>query len=450
MKKKLLPILVLSSLSLTACNVFGFDFATSSFFTSSSSSSSSKPAETSSKSTSSENQDYDFDNDSYADMINCDKVPISISLQSLEGVISINELRDAVTSYNNSRTREEEKFNISFYDNDFGEHDAYIGAKEFLYGYSSAATFEPYTGKYLSYLAETVSEEIYTTGKKYKYDSDVVGYPIVKYNTFNLIYDSRYLSPTEITDFETILKKARDLNKQVGITLDNGWYLASFFMGEGALGKDSLTCVDNGDGTTHMETTWNSDRGVQIANYLTDLLRNYSDVIVNDYIINDSKLAVFSGLWEKGSYGMDGNFKFAEVPNYKLPNGDVVAPNSFSATINGCINTKSSKAEKQTARAFMMLMMKKQLQENILLNAGQYYYSPTNAEVLKNIYTQKYNIDDDTFAYYKQLQRTADQFQSVNGMYWEQAYRIYCNMRETTLDWTTCLNNFAKEVGLPL
>ena len=113
MKKKLLPILVLSSLSLTACNVFGFDFATSSFFTPSSSSSSSKPAETPSESTSSENQDDDFDNDSYVDMINCDKVPISISLQSLEGVISINELRDAVTSYNNSRTREKEKFDIT-------------------------------------------------------------------------------------------------------------------------------------------------------------------------------------------------------------------------------------------------------------------------------------------------------------------------------------------------
>lgn len=125
-------------------------------------------------------------------------------------------------------------------------------------------------------------------------------FPMSGGNNYFLYYDANVLSEDDVKSWETMLAKAEQSGKQVGMTMASGWYLASFFMGAGF---DAST---NDDGTTNC--AWNGTSsdgytGVQVVEGILDITNSAAFLPVTDgdlsnQIASGNLCAVVDGTWD--------------------------------------------------------------------------------------------------------------------------------------------------------
>ena len=65
------------------------------------------------------------------------------------------------------------------------------------------------------------------------YEGTLYGYPMTSDNGYFLYYDTSVLGGEDLATLDGILAKANAAGKQVHMDVSNGWYLASFFIGNG-------------------------------------------------------------------------------------------------------------------------------------------------------------------------------------------------------------------------
>lgn len=131
-------------------------------------------------------------------------------------------------------------------------------------------------------------------------DGKLYAFPTSGANTYFLFYDSSVISAEDAASWDTLLAAAKKAGKKVGMTLNSGWYNASFFYGAG------FTTGLNEDGTTTMD--WN---GTSAAGYKgTDVVKSMLDIAsdsafkpitdgkISDTIASGELCAVVSGVWD--------------------------------------------------------------------------------------------------------------------------------------------------------
>ncbi len=130
------------------------------------------------------------------------------------------------------------------------------------------------------------------------YNNTFYAFPLSADNGYFLYYDSSVLSADDVKSWDTMLAKAGEAGKKVGMTLASGWYNASFFYGAG------FTTGLNEDGTTAIDWNGKADvSGVEVVQGMLDIASNsaflaVADGDISNQIASGQLCAAVSGTWD--------------------------------------------------------------------------------------------------------------------------------------------------------
>lgn len=153
-------------------------------------------------------------------------------------------------------------------------------------------------------------------------DGKMYAFPTSGANTYFLYYDSSVISEEDAAAWDTILASAKKAGKKVGMTLNSGWYNASFFYGAG------FTTGLNEDGTTTMD--WNGTskdgyKGTDVVKSMLNIASNaafkpIADGKISDTIATGDLCAVVSGVWDSQTAQKvwGDNYAAIKLPTYTL------------------------------------------------------------------------------------------------------------------------------------
>lgn len=158
-------------------------------------------------------------------------------------------------------------------------------------------------------------------------DGSLYAFPTSGANTYFLYYDPSVITEKDAGNWDSLLKAANKAGKKVGMTLNSGWYVASFFYGAG------FTTDLNADGTTAID--WNGTspdgiKGVDVVKSMLDITANKAfkpipDGQISNVFKSGDLCAVISGTWDasvaEDVWGKD--YGAIKLPSFKAGNKDV-------------------------------------------------------------------------------------------------------------------------------
>ncbi|HJD22144.1 MAG TPA: extracellular solute-binding protein [Candidatus Gemmiger faecigallinarum] len=160
-------------------------------------------------------------------------------------------------------------------------------------------------------------------------DGKLYAYPMTADNGYFLYYDSSVISAEDAQTVDGILAAAAAAGRTFDMTLNDGWYIYSFFAGAGL----EATLADDGVNTV---CNWNEAPGADVAQAVMDIASNSAFVSAPDADIvsgikNGTVCAAVSGTWNakvaQETWGE--NYAATKLPTYTL-GGEQVQMGSFA------------------------------------------------------------------------------------------------------------------------
>ena len=154
-------------------------------------------------------------------------------------------------------------------------------------------------------------------------------YPMTADNGYFLYYDKSVLSEEDVQSMDTLLAKADASGKKFMMSLNDAWYIYSFYAGAGL----KATLADDGINTV---CNWNEAPGADVTQAILDIstqpaFKSGADADIVAGIKDGSCCAAISGTWNAGTaeetWGE--NYAATKLPTYTL-NGEQVQMASFS------------------------------------------------------------------------------------------------------------------------
>ena len=152
-------------------------------------------------------------------------------------------------------------------------------------------------------------------------------FPTSAGNSYFLYYDSSVISEEDAKSWDTLLAAADKAGKKVGMTLNSGWYNASFFYGAG------FTTGLNSDGTTTIDWNGTSSDGVEGVDVVKSMLNIASNSAFkampdgkgSDILASGDLCASISGLWDAktASKVFGKNYAATKLPTFKVGDKDI-------------------------------------------------------------------------------------------------------------------------------
>ena len=173
------------------------------------------------------------------------------------------------------------------------------------------------------------------------YDGTLYGYPMTSDNGYFLYYDKSVLSEEDVQSMDTLLAKADASGKKFMMSLNDAWYIYSFYAGAGL----KATLADDGVNTV---CNWNEAPGADVTQAILDIskqpaFKSGADADIVAGIKDGSCCAAISGTWNAGTaedtWGE--NYAATKLPTYTL-NGEQVQMGSFSGYKLVGVNPHSS------------------------------------------------------------------------------------------------------------
>ena len=162
-------------------------------------------------------------------------------------------------------------------------------------------------------------------------DGTLYAYPMSASNGYFLYYNSEFFTEEDVQSLNTMVKKAADAGKKVGMQFgaDGGWYLYSFFKGAG------LNMAVNEDGVTN-SCDWNNETGVAVCQGILDLVATgafIADATSNlvSGAADGSVVALVDGTWDSGAIqeAFGDGYACVKLPTFNV-NGEAVQMSSFA------------------------------------------------------------------------------------------------------------------------
>ena len=166
-------------------------------------------------------------------------------------------------------------------------------------------------------------------------------YPMTADNGYFLYYDKSVLSEEDVQSMDTLLAKADASGKKFMMSLNDAWYIYSFYAGAGL----KATLADDGINTV---CNWNEAPGADVTQAILDIstqpaFKSGADADIVSGIKDGSCCAAITGTWNAGTaeetWGE--NYAATKLPTYTL-NGEQVQMGSFSGYKLVGVNPHSS------------------------------------------------------------------------------------------------------------
>ncbi|MGB4613188.1 MAG: extracellular solute-binding protein [Erysipelotrichaceae bacterium] len=152
-------------------------------------------------------------------------------------------------------------------------------------------------------------------------DGQLYGYPLTADNGYFLYYDSSVFTKEDVDSLDTMLAKANEAGKKVFMDVSNGWYIASFFLGNGG------TFAIDADGNQVVD--FNNENGLAAAETIKAFTANPAFLTGDDSILvagmGDTIAAGVSGTWNATAMeeALGENYAAAKLPKYTTAAGEV-------------------------------------------------------------------------------------------------------------------------------
>lgn len=171
------------------------------------------------------------------------------------------------------------------------------------------------------------------------WNGTLLGYPMTADNGYFLFYDKSVLTEEDVKTLDGILAAAEKAGKQFNFDVANGWYLASFFLGNGCV----ITLDENGK----QVCDFNNEKGVEAAKAVAAMCAHPAflpgDQNILTGTIGDTVCAGVCGTWVADAVKerLGDNYAAAKLPTFTV-NGQQVQMGSFGGCKILGVNTQSA------------------------------------------------------------------------------------------------------------
>lgn len=264
------------------------------------------------------------------------------------------------------------------------------------------------------------------------YEGTLYGYPMTSDNGYFLYYDKSVFTEDDLATLDGILAKANAAGKKVHMDVSNGWYLASFFIGNGC----TLTIEDG-----KQVIDFNNANGLAAAEAIRAFCNDSAFVTGDDSVlaggIGDAIACGVSGTWMASAIQekLGENYGCCKLPTFTCDGKQVQMGSFLGCKIYG-INSQTAYPVDAMELAEYLTSEKAQIERYQELN-----YGPSNVAALA----------DETIASNLALQALSDQSefaisQLVLGGFWTPAEAFGAELEaHSTADLQTMLDQFVEQ-----
>ena len=264
------------------------------------------------------------------------------------------------------------------------------------------------------------------------YDGTLYGYPMTSDNGYFLYYDKSVFTDDDLATLDGILAAANAAGKKVHMDISNGWYLASFFLGNGC----TLTIEDG-----KQIIDFNNANGLAAAEAIRAFCNDPAFVTGDDSVlaggIGDAIACGVSGTWMATAIQekLGDNYGCCKLPTFTC-SGEQVQMGSFLGCKIYGINSQTAYPVDAMELAEYLTCEQSQIERYKELN-----YGPSNVNALK----------EDSIASNQALQALSDQSayavsQMVLGGFWTPAEAFGAELEaHSTADLQTMLDQLVAQ-----
>ena len=264
------------------------------------------------------------------------------------------------------------------------------------------------------------------------YEGMLYGYPMTSDNGYFLYYDKSVFTEEDLTTLDGILAAAKAAGKQVHMDVSNGWYLASFFLGNGC----TLTIEDG-----KQVIDFNNAKGLAAAEAIRAFCNDPAFVTGDDSVlaggIGDAIACGVSGTWMAAAIQekLGENFGCCKLPTFTCDGKQVQMGSFLGCKIYG-VNSQTAHPVDAMELAEYLTGEKAQIERYQVLN-----YGPSNVNALA----------DETIASNLALQALSAQSefavsQMVLGGFWTPAEAFGAELEaHSTADLQTMLDQLVEQ-----
>ncbi len=264
------------------------------------------------------------------------------------------------------------------------------------------------------------------------YDETLYGYPMTSDNGYFLYYDKSVFTDDDLATLDGILAAANAAGKKVHMDISNGWYLASFFLGNGC----TLTIEDG-----KQIIDFNNANGLAAAEAIRAFCNDPAFVTGDDSVlaggIGDAIACGVSGTWMATAIQekLGDNYGCCKLPTFTC-SGEQVQMGSFLGCKIYGINSQTAYPVDAMELAEYLTSEQSQIERYKELN-----YGPSNVNALK----------EDSIASNQALQALSDQSayavsQMVLGGFWTPAEAFGAELEaHSTADLQTMLDQLVAQ-----
>ena len=264
------------------------------------------------------------------------------------------------------------------------------------------------------------------------YDGTLYGYPMTSDNGYFLYYDKSVFTDDDLATLDGILAAANTAGKKVHMDISNGWYLASFFLGNGC----TLTIEDG-----KQIIDFNNANGLAAAEAIRAFCNDPAFVTGDDSVlaggIGDAIACGVSGTWMATAIQekLGDNYGCCKLPTFTC-SGEQVQMGSFLGCKIYGINSQTAYPVDAMELAEYLTSEQSQIERYKELN-----YGPSNVNALK----------EDSIASNQALQALSDQSayavsQMVLGGFWTPAEAFGAELEaHSTADLQTMLDQLVAQ-----
>lgn len=264
------------------------------------------------------------------------------------------------------------------------------------------------------------------------YEGTLYGYPMTSDNGYFLYYDTSVLTEEDLATLDGILAAANAAGKKVHMDVSNGWYLASFFIGNGC----TLTIEDG-----KQVIDFNSANGLAAAEAIRAFCNDPAFVTGDDSVlaggIGDAIACGVSGTWMASAIQekLGDNYGCCKLPTFTCDGKQVQMGSFLGCKIYG-VNSQTAYPVDAMELAEYLTNEKAQIERYQELN-----YGPSNINALA----------DETIASNLALQALSAQSefaisQMVLGGFWTPAEAFGAELEaHSTADLQTMLDQLVEQ-----
>ncbi len=264
------------------------------------------------------------------------------------------------------------------------------------------------------------------------YEGTLYGYPMTSDNGYFLYYDKSVFTEEDLATLDGILAAANAAGKQVHMDVSNGWYLASFFLGNGC----TLTIEDG-----KQVIDFNNANGLAAAEAIREFCNNPAFVTGDDSVlaggIGDAIACGVSGTWMASAIQekLGDNYGCCKLPTFTCDGKQVQMGSFLGCKIYG-VNSQTAYPVDAMELAEYLTGEKAQIERYKELN-----YGPSNVNALA----------DETIASNLALQALSAQSefaisQMVLGGFWTPAEAFGAELEaHSTADLQTMLDQLVEQ-----